>query len=171
MAERLFFALWPADSVRQSIADHLSFFSIPGRATDPDNWHITLAFLGQVEMAQRRLYEHAANAIEGSAFELKLDRMGYFYRARTLWLGASVFPEPLRDLHRRLIDALNRACYQSDPRPWKAHVTLARKAPPPEALPQPEPVLWPVTSFCLMRSVTRAGGARYHKEAEYLLTA
>jgi 2'-5' RNA ligase len=153
MAERLFFALWPEEEQRQRLGTILS--ELPkrhGREPHPDDLHLTLAFLGELDCERRACVEAAAQSVSGSAFSLVLDRLGYWPRPRILWCGSSQRPEALlcllADLNRRLL-----ACgLEPERRPFSPHVTLARKAPPIEARPVEPPLIWPVAEFVLVQS-------------------
>jgi 2'-5' RNA ligase len=156
MADRLFFALWPGEEQRSRLLAVLS--ALPrhhGREPHPDDLHITLAFLGDLDPERRACAERAADAVRCKAFSLLLDRVGYWARPRILWCGASDCPEPLL----RLLGDLNRglrACgLVPDSRPFVPHVTLARKASPIDPRPVDPPLLWPVDAFALV--VSRLG--------------
>lgn len=161
MTERLFFALWPDDAVREAIAAQLPEMPKPAKPVPAANWHVTLAFLGDVPAEQRRAYEDAAGAVAGRPFDLELDRFGYFHRPRVLWIGASQVPDALRALHADLNGSLAERGFEPERRPFTVHLTLARKMLPPGDLPEPDPVPWRVTDFCLVRSELSRAGARY----------
>lgn len=170
MSERLFFALWPPEAVREAVARRVRGVELAGRPVPPENWHITLAFLGNVAAERRRRYERAAAAVRAAPFKLCLDRVGFFPRSRIAWLGASHLPAPLEELHGALTERLAGAGFEPERRPFRPHLTLARKAAPKGAPVDIEPVVWPVTGFRLVRSETRPDGARYHKAAVFMLT-
>ena len=50
MTDRLFFALWPDTALQSVLARRLPplLDGIQGRAQRPDQWHVTLEFLGAV---------------------------------------------------------------------------------------------------------------------------
>lgn len=159
--QRLFFALWPDTSVRDAVASQMPELPKRARAVPPDNWHVTLAFLGDTGPGRRAAYEAAAEAVAGRPFELILDRLGYFHRSRVLWLGACEVPRGLRALHGDLNALLAEQGFEPDRRPFTAHLTLARKMPPPGDLPVVGPIPWGVREFCLVRSRLQEGGPRY----------
>lgn len=160
--QRLFFALWPDETVRMALAELArEETQRNGRTVPAGNIHITLAFLGQIEAAQQTCMETAADAVTGTSFELIIGRLGFWPRPRILWAGAATTPAPLlalvADLNRRLV-----SCgYEPERRPYQAHVTLARKARRgPQRIEIP-PLVWPVAEFCLVASVTEPHGSRY----------
>ncbi len=153
MAERLFFALWPEDDQRRGFQNLLS--QLPkrhGREPHPDDIHVTLAFLGDVEPERRVCAERAAEGVRADPFSLIFDRVGYWPRPRILWCGASERPAPLLGLLATLNRGLLGCGFEPDRRPFAPHVTLARKAPPIEARSVEPPIPWPVDSFALVGS-------------------
>jgi 2'-5' RNA ligase len=110
------------------------------RRTRPERLHITLHFIGNV--AADRLPElRQGLQVQWDPGELVLDRP-------TVWPGgiavleAQRVPPELQALHAALGDALLVLDLPVESRPWRPHVTLARKAfgahPPMSA----EPVQW-----------------------------
>ena len=161
--QRLFFALWPDDELRQCLKRHCKELlrHAGGRPVQLDNWHITLAFLGSVTAEQQACVEQAADNIRLPAFSLSLDQAGHWPRPRVLWVGARVQPEPLRQLATDL-SAAGRDCgLTMDSRPFHAHLTLVRKVlkPPLEMAVKACP--WTVDRFVLVRSLTLPEGVQY----------
>ena len=150
MAERLFLALWPGAAQRLALARVQG--ALPpraGRPTHPEDIHLTLVFLGPASPEQRHCAEMAAGRVRGRPFELTLDRVGSFPRARVLWCGADTAPPPLADLVLALRSELAGCGFALDNRPYCPHATLARKAPALEAYTLDPPIRWPVASFVL----------------------
>jgi 2'-5' RNA ligase len=93
--------------------------------------HITLAFLGA---AQREKLIAAENnvkqALEGSkAFTLKITNLGCFGSKdspRVLW-AASEESSELNTIRKTVYSACERAGFQLETRPFRPHITLARK--------------------------------------------
>ncbi|MEJ2325356.1 MAG: RNA 2',3'-cyclic phosphodiesterase [Chromatiaceae bacterium] len=153
MPERLFFALWPGEEQRSRLLAVLSVLpKHRGRERHPDDLHITLAFLGDLNPKRRTCAERAADAVHGEPFPLLIDRVGYWPRPRILWCGASDRPEPLL----RLLGDLNRGLrawgFVPDRRPFVPHVTLARNARPIDPRPVDPPFVWAVEAFALVGS-------------------
>ncbi len=160
--ERLFFALWPAPALQEALARlGRRLVRKGGRRLPPEAIHLTLVFLGPVDAARRACLERLAGEVLAPPFELLLDRAGAFPRARVVWVGPGVTPQPLARLEAALREAAARCGLETDTRPFVPHVTLARKAAPVPAGPLPEPVRWPVADFALVRSRLRPGGAGY----------
>ncbi|MFC3551735.1 RNA 2',3'-cyclic phosphodiesterase [Lysobacter cavernae] len=159
---RLFFALWPDDSVRQRIADAASSLrqthSPGGRWLGPHRYHLTLQFLGDFAQLPPTLAARAcdaAAALRSPAFTLPLDRAGSF-RNRSIpwWLGCQDAPQALTGLWDALGLALARAGVKvhSGGKALQPHVTVLRDAD--RGLPSTPiaPLHWPVTEFVLIHS-------------------
>ncbi len=161
--QRLFFALWPGDDVRQHFAAVASkSLKRRGRRIPPENLHLTLAFLGPVPPEVRRCAEDAADGVAASPFTLEFNRLGFFPRPRVVWSGCDHTPEALT----LLVDALRRGLsgcgITPEARPYRAHLTLARKASVEPDFGAPHaPIHWPVDAFHLLESKTHSSGAQY----------
>jgi 2'-5' RNA ligase len=152
---RLFFALWPDPAVRAGIEDRRQQLPAPSkRAVPTHNLHATLVFLGNQPIERIRSIEMAGDRAgrDSTAFDLVLDRFGWFSRARAVWLGAEAIPGG-RALVSKLHQALSGIDIETDARPWTPHVTLFRNVRRQPALPQPEPLAWRTTSFALIESI------------------
>ena len=172
-AKRLFFALWPTPALQADMARRVrkAIRGGGGRPVSPDRLHLTLAFLGSLDADAQACVEAAADSIHCGAFELVMDRLGYFPRARVLWVGTAVPPAPLLELFRALSGALMPCGYRPEARPFSAHVTVMRKAARGPATAELAPVIWPVDSFVLMESLTLPEGAQYHELRRWSLLA
>lgn len=169
--QRLFFALWPDDAVRQQLASRSAPLvqAVHGRPVPVENLHITLVFLGNVDARQRACVEHMADAIVSPAFELTFDHFGHWSRSRVLWFGSSETPEPLTLLVDRLSVGARGCGLSLDARPYRAHLTLMRKVSrAPEMMPV-ESLSWPISRFVLMRSVPQPHGVSYELLREWPL--
>ena len=105
--------------------------SIPGRYTLPENYHMTLAFLGeatekQLEQAKDALFAFAARF---PAPSLTLDALSYFRQAPNAILIRSVTsPDDLAAIHEMLLSLLSAYGLPHTDGPFSPHVTLARHA-------------------------------------------
>jgi len=160
---RLFFALWPDPASRRALvrATRAAVRHSGGRPVAEDNLHLTLVFLGGVDAPGRGCCEAAADALRAPAFTLTLDTLGHWPRARVLWAGCTQVPPPLAALAASLAAALVPCGYRPEPRPFRPHVTLARKVACWKGGARADPVSWPVRELCLAASVTDPAGARY----------
>lgn len=160
--QRLFFALWPDDAVREACSLVLKQASKhhQGKAVHIDNLHITLAFLGYVSDAQRDCVEAVAESISMTPFTLRFDHTGWFKRPKVLWLGANETPDALMQLIASLNQGLRGCDIALDDRPFAAHLTLMRKVREFHEI-EIEPIDWHVDRFCLVQSFTYPEGVEY----------
>ena len=97
--KRLFFALWPDNAVRGRLAEVAGLLQInTGRRVPPDNFHITLVFLGNVQEQVVPELAAAAERLRQPGFSLQIDRCGWWKRAKVAWLAPAPTPAPLLDL-------------------------------------------------------------------------
>ncbi len=131
---------------------------LEGRVVAAAKIHLTLAFLGPV--APEKAHE-VAHSIKGRAHALPVEKPQYWKHNRIVWAGPRETPVPLAALVAELHAALRRAGYALEERPFAAHVTLLRSAPPPRELPPLPGVEWPVSEFTLVRSAVSNKGSAY----------
>ena len=176
---RLFTALEiPAD-----IAFSLSLLrgGLPrARWIDPENFHITLRFIGNVDGPVADDIADTLHQISGPSFELALDGLGAFGNRRPHSLWAGVRPAPaLNDLQAELERNLQRIGLAREHRRFTPHITLARlrSASEPDVATyltlrgnfQTAP--FPVGRFVLLSSKASRGGGPYVMEDAYPLAA
>jgi len=157
---RLFFALWPADALRNSISEtaaRLERELVPGgRRLDAARHHLTLQFLGDFDPFPQTLVAGACAAaaeVRLPPFALVLDCAGSFRGSNVWWLGTRASPAGLQALWSSLGDALD--CHGVPTRPSAAfspHVTIQRNVRRHIAATPIEPLPWPVHDFVLMDS-------------------
>lgn len=97
----------------------------------PENLHLTLKFLGQVEEARLEpISEAVASAACGyGSFRLTLGGLGAFPQpraARVVWIGVPEGADLLAGLHARLEEKLEALGFPRETRPFSAHLTLGR---------------------------------------------
>ena len=163
---RLFLALWPDPAVRAELARlarRLTPEHVPAA-----NLHLTLVFLGFTPPEREAGCRAALEGLRPAPFTLELDRLGCFRGPRVLWLGPSQIPPALTALVGELQRRLAACAHEPDPRPFAAHVTLARRfsgsAP---AYPLPSPIRWPAARIVLAESRSQPGGVRYEPLADW----
>ena len=160
--KRLFFALWPDDEVRARLVEQARLVHIhTGRHVPPENYHITLVFLGNVEEQTIPELADGAEALSIPGFSLQINHGGWWKRAKVAWLAPAYTPEPLLELVRQLHHRARLAGLPVDERDYSPHLTIARKLTRPLKPCTFEPIHWDVREFCLVESVTHEKGARY----------
>ncbi|MEE8320863.1 MAG: RNA 2',3'-cyclic phosphodiesterase [Gammaproteobacteria bacterium] len=160
--KRLFFALWPDHETRERIAAVSKMLPEKcGRRVPAANLHITLVFLGNIDEQQCRDVQQAASEISSRSFTLKLDRAGKWSRSKVIWLAHTTIPEELTSLVAELNESAINCRIQIENRPYRPHVTLARKVRGPVPPLDIEPFEWAIKSFALVQSETLPQGAQY----------
>ncbi len=123
---RSFVAIEIPDDIRQGLAGLAG--GVPGaRWLPPDQIHLTLRFVGEVNGTQIPDLTAALEAVHVAPFELELAGIGTFghREARVLWAG--VAPQPaLTTLQQKVENAVQRAGLEPNGRKFTPHVTLAR---------------------------------------------
>jgi 2'-5' RNA ligase len=184
---RLFFAVpvpGPARAPLEEALPTLAPLLSGARVTPPGGWHLTLAFLGQVqpEMADEVVRVGEAAVAGVLPARLRLEGAGTFpegRRARVLWAGVGGDAEVLVRLAAALSAGCEAAGLRSEERPLTPHLTLARFSTP---APVPQEALdlvagaaaagppWEARELACYRS-TLGGprGARYRVVREFPL--
>ena len=162
---RLFFALWPDDAARRRLVALTNDLvpQGPGRPQRPDQWHLTLQFLGEVtETRLPAVLDAGAAASRGTwACDLEFDRLEHWKRPEVLCLAARSTPERLAGLVQALRAELLRRGFALEARPFKAHVTLARRIVKPPPAVAVQSLAWRVRELSLVESVSDRQGSRY----------
>lgn len=151
----------------------------------PDNFHLTVKFLGAVGAQRLPDLERAlGEAVAGvSPFDLTLRGLGAFpsaARPRVIWAGTAEGAAELADLAARVERTLSPLGFPAEERPFSAHVTLGRVRTPRRnprlaqalaASASVELLCVPVARVSLMRSDLSPRGARYSELAGHPLAA
>lgn len=172
-SHRVYFALWPDEEA----TGHLSALARSltpsgGRLMRPASLHLTLAFIGSVTPSQVEELERIAAGVHAEAFDLSLDRIGFWPQRGILWAGCRETPAALRRLAESLGAALDAAGFAVAHAPGGVlvpHITLARRVRCP-SLPRLEtPVRWRVGEFALVETHLHPSAASYKTLAGFPL--
>lgn len=126
---RLFVAVDVDESVRERVKpvlDELSALS-GVKAVEPENLHITLLFLGEVEEGKVSEIEELLSKIEFEPFNLVFQSMGAFPNPkspRVVWVGVEEDGK-LKELANEVYKSLKRLGFRRD-KEFSAHLTVAR---------------------------------------------
>jgi 2'-5' RNA ligase len=159
---RMFFALWPDDTTRQKLVRLCQ--SIQAKKFKwvlPQNFHVTLVFLGNIDTTAELLMKKSAAAISAEPFVVTFDRLIYWSKPKVLCLTSR--QQPPGELGM-LVEALGLAVescgLQIDTKPYTPHITLARHC---NAFAEQdyESVVWRAESFCLVESCSESSGVFY----------
>ena len=175
---RLFVALGLPTDVCERLA--LVRAPLPGaRWVAPENMHVTLRFIGEVEPPMAEDVDDLLSHIDAPRFDIRLTELGTFGsrgRVRALWAGVE-HSELLDHLQAKIETACGRAGLAPEGRKFHPHVTLARCKNVREAPAAAFAATYggfdlpaiPVDAFTLFSSHTGGAGAIYTPEAVYPL--
>jgi RNA 2',3'-cyclic 3'-phosphodiesterase len=123
---RLFTALEIPPEVRSAISAVRG--GLPGaRWIDPENYHLTLRFIGDVDDAVAREAAFILSQIRRESFEIKFDGLSSFGGRRPRAVVALVAPSrPLLELQAEHERLLRRIGLEPEGRKFTPHVTVAR---------------------------------------------
>lgn len=154
---RLFLALWPTPAVRDALREWRDSREWPKSASPArtEQLHVTLHFLGNVPRV--RLPELVRGiGVRFKPFELDFGHPELWHGGIAV-LAPDAVPEPLLALHGALGEALDQLGLPPEARPYRPHVTLARRAGPESASIQGPPIRWHVDGYALMESKVGVG--------------
>jgi RNA 2',3'-cyclic 3'-phosphodiesterase len=151
------------------------------RWIDPENYHITLRFIGDVDHAVANEVTDALDRLAHSeAFNIRLSHLGAFGgdKPRALFAGVENNPAMQR-LQAAQERVLQRLGLEPESRKFTPHVTLARlRGTSAEDMARFmafagrfEPIEFPVGRFVLFSSRDSVGGGPYLVEQAYPLAA
>jgi RNA 2',3'-cyclic 3'-phosphodiesterase len=175
---RLFVALALPEALRARLASLAG--GIPkARWVAPENLHLTLRFIGEVDGPQADDVDAALALISTPAFKLTLTGMGRFGtgdKVRSLWVGVESCAA-LFHLHGKVEQALQRSGLSAEGRKFKPHVTVARFNGNPGAKLNEYLAhaalfrggSFAINEFILYSSFLGRTGAVYRPEARYAL--
>ncbi len=160
---KLFFALWPDVSTREHLHSMQARLLplIGGRGTAPNTFHITLCFLGEVDPARLNILTAIGSEIDGRTFEMQINKVSCFEKAKVGWAGSKQVSQPLVELQAAIQNAVNAEGFDIDRSTFRPHITLVRHLPQAFETMSTQGVRWPVSGFSLVASLPDAGGVRY----------
>jgi 2'-5' RNA ligase len=169
--------------IPRDVADALAMMrgGLPGaRWIDPENYHLTLRFIGDIDDAMAREIAFMLAQVKRRSFTLRFDGLSSFGGRRPRAVIATLAPAPpLMELQAEHERIMQRVGLEPESRKYTAHVTLARLRDSSSrqvadylALRGPLNFLsFPVNRFVLFSSRASVGGGPYVVEAEYPLAA
>jgi 2'-5' RNA ligase len=170
---RLFFAFWPDPYQQAALAEATRRVveRSGGRGVPAENLHVTLVFLGsvpehEIDRVERTAADVAQEVSPGPA-QVALDMLDYWKKPRVVCLTTQ---QPANAQALRIADLLTQrlttAGFAPDPRPFRPHVTLVRKASR-GSLDTLSPLLWTFREFSLIESQTGPSGSVYRCRARF----
>jgi len=168
--------------IPRHIGDSLAMMrgGLPGaRWIDPDNYHLTLRFIGDIDDALARDIAGLLGRVQRKPFELRLDGLTSFGGRKPRAVVAAVTPvAPLLELQAEHDRLLQRMGLEPEGRKYIPHVTLARLRETSShqvaeflsARGHYRSAAFEVLRFVLFSSRASTGGGPYVVEAAYPLT-
>lgn len=160
---RLFFAIWPEEASRTAFAHatRKAARASGGRPVPVSNLHSTLAFLGSVPEERVPQALVAAAEVKQPPFDLVFDRLEHWPKPAVLCMTCTRPPPAAAVLASGLWKLLAAQGFVPDLKPYRPHITIARKVVKPHALGTIHAVDWRVEEFALVESTTAPEGAQY----------
>ncbi|MGD2130906.1 MAG: RNA 2',3'-cyclic phosphodiesterase [Lysobacterales bacterium] len=159
---RVFFAFVPPAPVREQVRSVQQSIGGGGRPVRPDNFHVTLAFIGSQPSTAIPVILDVASRLAFEQCEVVLDTVGAFRRAGVVWLGTDAVPARLAAFQSALAQSLEQAEIPIDRKPWHFHLTLYRRLRKPPPIMHPIAIEWRLQRFSLLESVSVEKGVEYH---------
>ncbi len=128
---RLFIAINLSTSTKLglvNVQDELRRNSRRGRFGPQENFHLTLAFLGECQSEQTTTVKDAMTSVSFEPFELSVDSIGRFKRpGGDIWWAGIKRCRQLMKLQNDITDALINRGFSLESRPYNPHITLGRQ--------------------------------------------
>jgi len=150
----------------------------------PENIHLTLKFLGDVDGSRLGRVRDAVERASGSTshFQVTVGGAGCFPSPgspRVLWVGLAGMPEELSKLHRQIEDSLAREGFPREAKRFSPHLTIARLRAPQNGARLAEalmntgfgPEAFEAREVIVMRSDLNPSGSIYTPQAIIPLNA
>ena len=176
-ALRLFFAHRPADRrrPRRAGAAAPAVAQVAGIPVPPGNLHVTLAFLGRTPASMLVSLMELGGQGPWPSVALEFERIEYWAKPQVLVAMPRTTPDAGKTIVERLWTGLEPHGFLREARPWRPHLTIARRIrrPPPENLElaaveaNGDESAW---QLALVESRAHPDGARYRPLADWPLT-
>ena len=99
------------------------------KPVEPQNLHITLWFLGELEQSRLDTVIREVKEIQFRAFKVDVKGVGYFpggMRVNVIWLGVEDPEEGFNRILSQLLERLRRHGFRYDARGFTPHLTIGR---------------------------------------------
>ena len=160
---RLFIAINFNNATRSrllALCDGLRGKSESGRFSLPENLHLTLAFIGEVNPKKTDTIKAVMDTITFAPFVVAVERLGTFSKG-TLWWAGLREDDSLMMLQREVEHKLALCGFEMDGRKYNPHITLGREVVTDAKPWQIEPFGETVSSIDLMKSERINGKLTY----------
>jgi len=162
---RLFFALQPTPEQNTALTAQVAPLIVGAQPVRAENLHATLCFIGALDPQRLDGLRAVAATVHARRVELRFDTLEHWDGPRIVCATTSEESESARDLALTLSEATIAAGFTPDIKPFRAHLTLARKVSRDLSVVFPHP-LTPSTivrcdRFVLMQSRRDESGSIY----------
>lgn len=180
---RLFVGIRLTDEARQAIAmwtHELREAFVRLRWSLPEQWHVTLQFLGETDESACSCVAERLRQIRAEAADIQLAEPGFFERAGVFHISVRL-TDSLAALHEEVEQALLPCGFDPEARAFAPHITLARRkgrGPSPDFARLQKAVRWvpaarlpsfQANEFLLYQSFTDPAGSRYEVRERFPL--
>jgi 2'-5' RNA ligase len=180
---RLFVGISLAEDVKQIIGAwtrELQEAFLRLRWSSPEQWHVTLQFLGETEETRFSCVVEQLRGVRASAVDVDLADPGFFERAGVFHIAVRLTPS-LVTLHDQVEQALQLCKFEPEARAFMPHITLARRkghVPSPDFarlqkavqhMPAARLPSFQAKEFLLYQSFTGPAGAKYEVRERFPL--
>lgn len=150
------------------------------RWSDPQDWHVTLQFLGEVTEPRAALVTEKLATVGASPVPVRIAELGFFERAGVFFAGIALTAELLA-LEQKVVAAMRTCSFTPEARRYNPHITLARAKgragahalePLKKALERIRidlAAVFVAEEFLLYESFPGAEGSRYEVKSRYKL--
>ena len=165
----MFFALQPTPEQNAALAAQVAplIGHLGAQGSPAQNLHATLCFVGEVEDGKVDALRAAAATLRGRPVRLSFDALEYWAGPKIVCATPSRDSSSATELSIALGEAAVAAGFSPDFKPFRAHVTLAKKisavqaATVPWPLPLEESLVMRADRFALMESRRNESGSVY----------
>ncbi len=159
---RLFLAFWPNEKQLEKLHEIQSEYVGWGREVVPENFHVTLLFLGNISYQTTDCLIQTVQDVSLQPFRMQLDRLGYFDKTKIFWVGPTHIPQELETLYKSVRNCAQQCGISKLSKRYVPHVTLLRNCDIPISNPNFSPIDWEVEEFHLVESRLDKASARYY---------
>jgi 2'-5' RNA ligase len=162
---RLFFALQPKAEQNIALTAQVAPLIVGAQAVRAENLHATLCFIGALEPEKLDGLRAAAATVRSRHVELRFDTLEHWDGPRVVCATTTEESESARALAVALGEAAIAAGFSPDIKPFRAHLTLARKVSRDLSVVFPQSLMPPTILRCdrfvLMESRRGESGSIY----------
>lgn len=173
---RTFVAVEIPEDIRRTVGEYANGLRgmIPHvKWVSPENMHLTMKFLGEVDEKRiPEIEEFSALALKGfSPFTVEFSNLGFFPNARNprvFWIGAAGGADKLLELYQDLEESLEKIGFDREAKTFSPHLTIGRtkhqeRIIVPASVPEFNEVSFEVSGISLIKSTLTPQGPVYER--------